>query len=189
VGAALHGVTGELVAVSVPVPAQRFYGCESELAEALAAWVQKVNAWFQTTEKNDKAIARQAGWGLGAGGLRGARQPRRPGPIPAWRGCAGLEHVHLGRLHIGADSIRRPPDYDRPVASGGTTYQAAAAALGCLAYSGRYFVDESTGDIRQEANLDGDELRLSAETPLPGGGTVYSALVWARAGRAGSQVA
>ena len=68
----------------------------------------------------------------------------------------------------------------RPVASGGTTEQAAAAALGYLAYSGRYFVDESTGDVRHEAKLslvpnylgqsicghsdldgDGDELRLS----------------------------
>ncbi|KZS58429.1 lipocalin-like domain-containing protein [Mycobacterium ostraviense] len=29
------------------------------------------------------------------------------------------------------------PDYDRPVASGGTTEQAAAAAPGYLAYSGR----------------------------------------------------
>ncbi|MDT5351134.1 MAG: hypothetical protein QOH91_4421 [Mycobacterium sp.] len=45
------------------------------------------------------------------------------------------------------------PDYDRPVASGGTTKQAAAAALGYLAYSGRYFVDESRGDIRHEAKL------------------------------------
>ncbi len=92
------------------------------------------------------------------------------------------------------------------MASGGTPEQAAAAALGYLAYSGRYFVDESTGDIRHEAklslvpnylgafhlrhsDLDGDELRLSAETPLPDGGTLYSALLWVRAGRAGSQVA
>jgi hypothetical protein len=91
------------------------------------------------------------------------------------------------------------PNYDRPVASGGTTEQAAAAALGYLAYSGRYFVDESTGDIRHEAklslvpnylgkfhlrhsDLDGDQLKLSAKTALPSGGTVYSSLVWARAG-------
>jgi hypothetical protein len=95
------------------------------------------------------------------------------------------------------------PNYDRPVASGGTTEQAAAAALGYLAYSGRYFVDESTGDIRHEAklslvpnylgkfhlrhsDLDGDQLRLSAQTALPGGGTVYSSLVWVRAGRSGA---
>ena len=40
----------------------------------------------------------------------------------------------------------------RPVASGGTTEQAAAAALGYLAYAGD-FVDESTGDVRHEAKL------------------------------------
>jgi DNA-binding IclR family transcriptional regulator len=51
VGAVLSGVTDELVAVSVPVPAQRFYGRESELAQALRTWVQKVNAWFKTTEE------------------------------------------------------------------------------------------------------------------------------------------
>ena len=34
----------------------------------------------------------------------------------------------------------------------------------------------------RHSDLDGDELRLSAETPLPNGGTVYSSLVWARAG-------
>jgi hypothetical protein len=88
------------------------------------------------------------------------------------------------------------PNYDKPVASGGTTEQAAAAALGYLAYSGRYFVDESKGDIRHEAklslvpnylgqfhlrhsDLDGDRLNLSAELPLADGGTVYSSLVWA----------
>lgn len=47
VGVALQGVSEQLVAVSVPVPAQRFYGRESELAEALLAWVEKVNAWFK----------------------------------------------------------------------------------------------------------------------------------------------
>jgi DNA-binding IclR family transcriptional regulator len=51
VGAALQGVSDELVAVSVPVPAQRFYGREEELAQALAAWVQKVNTWFKTMEE------------------------------------------------------------------------------------------------------------------------------------------
>jgi DNA-binding IclR family transcriptional regulator len=51
VGAALSGVTDELVAVSVPVPAQRFYGRETELAQALLAWVVKVNDWFKTTEE------------------------------------------------------------------------------------------------------------------------------------------
>ena len=50
VAVALPGVTEELVAVSVPVPAQRFYGRESELGQALLAWAAKVNAWFQTVE-------------------------------------------------------------------------------------------------------------------------------------------
>ena len=51
VGAVVRGVSYPLVAVSVPVPAQRFYGRESELAQVLAAWVVKVNAWFTTEEK------------------------------------------------------------------------------------------------------------------------------------------
>lgn len=46
VGAALPGVGEQMVAVSVPVPAQRFYGRESVLAAALLEWVEKVNAWF-----------------------------------------------------------------------------------------------------------------------------------------------
>lgn len=41
VGAVLPGVGEQLVAVSVPVPAQRFYRRESELADALLAWVEK----------------------------------------------------------------------------------------------------------------------------------------------------
>lgn len=41
VGAALPGVGEQLVAVSVPVPAQRFYRRESELAEALRSWVRQ----------------------------------------------------------------------------------------------------------------------------------------------------
>ncbi len=49
VGAVLGGVTEEMLAVSVPVPAQRFYGHEEQLAQALVAWVGKVNAWFETT--------------------------------------------------------------------------------------------------------------------------------------------
>ena len=44
VGAVLRGVTGQEAAVSVPVPAQRFYGRESELAAALLNWVDKVAA-------------------------------------------------------------------------------------------------------------------------------------------------
>ena len=37
-----QGVSDEMVAVSVPVPAQRFYRREAELAQALLAWVEKV---------------------------------------------------------------------------------------------------------------------------------------------------
>lgn len=48
VGAVLRGVSDELVAVSVPVPAQRFYGHEERLAQALSAWVMKVHAWFDS---------------------------------------------------------------------------------------------------------------------------------------------
>ncbi len=41
VGAVLRGVSEQMVAVSVPVPVQRFYRRESELADALLAWVQQ----------------------------------------------------------------------------------------------------------------------------------------------------
>ncbi|OBG50039.1 MULTISPECIES: IclR family transcriptional regulator [unclassified Mycobacterium] len=44
VGALLKGATADTVAVSVPVPAQRFYGREAELAAALLAWVERVDA-------------------------------------------------------------------------------------------------------------------------------------------------
>jgi DNA-binding IclR family transcriptional regulator len=43
VGAVLKGVSDEMIAVSVPVPAQRFYRRESELAQALMAWVERVH--------------------------------------------------------------------------------------------------------------------------------------------------
>jgi DNA-binding IclR family transcriptional regulator len=46
VGAVLKGVNDEMVAVSVPVPAQRFYRREAELVQALLAWVDRVNASF-----------------------------------------------------------------------------------------------------------------------------------------------
>ena len=132
--------------------------------------------------------------------------PDGPARYPHGEDAQGLiMYTPDGYMSAQIQSAGRP-NYDRPVASGGTPEQAAAAALGYLAYSGRYFVDESTGDIRHEAklslvpnylgafhlrhsDLDGDELRLSAETPLPGGGTLYSALLWVRAERAGSQVA
>jgi DNA-binding IclR family transcriptional regulator len=47
VGAVLRGVSEQMVAVSVPVPAQRFYRRESELAQVLLAWVHRVSAWFE----------------------------------------------------------------------------------------------------------------------------------------------
>ncbi|MGO8770403.1 MAG: IclR family transcriptional regulator [Mycobacterium sp.] len=50
VGVVLSGVTDHRVAVSVPVPAQRFYHRESELAQALLDWVAKVNAWFEKAD-------------------------------------------------------------------------------------------------------------------------------------------
>ena len=43
VGAVLKGVGDEMVAVSVPVPSQRFYRREAELAQALMAWVERVH--------------------------------------------------------------------------------------------------------------------------------------------------
>lgn len=49
VGAVLTRVSEQMVAVSVPVPAQRFYRREEELARALLAWVRKVDAQFATT--------------------------------------------------------------------------------------------------------------------------------------------
>jgi Lipocalin-like domain len=100
---------------------------------------------------------------------------------------------------------RSRPCYDRPVASGGTAVESAAAATGYLAYSGPYSVDvsagdmhHSTGDIQHQvmvsllpnwlghtqirhSQLDGEQLTLSAKTPLPNGTTMTSTLVWARA--------
>lgn len=46
VGAVLKHVSEQPVAVSVPVPAQRFYRREAELADALRGWAAKVDAWF-----------------------------------------------------------------------------------------------------------------------------------------------
>ena len=93
---------------------------------------------------------------------------------------------------------RSRPCYNRPVASGGTAEESAAAATGYLAYSGPYSVDVSTGDIHhhvmvsllpnwlghtqiRHSQLDSEQLTLSAETPLPNGTTMSSTLVWARA--------
>ncbi|SOX53806.1 IclR family transcriptional regulator [Mycobacterium ahvazicum] len=59
VGAVLKNVGDEMVAVSVPVPSQRFYRRESELAGALLVWVEKVEAWF--AKKGDHETRRSAG--------------------------------------------------------------------------------------------------------------------------------
>ena len=99
------------------------------------------------------------------------------------------------------------PAYDQPIARGGTTEQAAAAALGYLAYGGPYSVDEVTGVVDHDVvvsllpnwlgstqvrhiRLDGDRLTIWSTTPLADGAKVWSTLVWARAEhaeRAGSE--
>ena len=90
------------------------------------------------------------------------------------------------------------PAYDQPIARGGTTEQAAAAALGYLAYSGPYSVDESTGVVDhhvavcllpnwlgstqvRHTQLDEDRLTISSTTALADGGKVWSTMVWTRA--------
>jgi DNA-binding IclR family transcriptional regulator len=47
VGALVHGVPGQLVAVSVPMPVQRFYGREPDLAVALLTSVREIDAALQ----------------------------------------------------------------------------------------------------------------------------------------------
>ncbi len=96
---------------------------------------------------------------------------------------------------------RARPNYDRPVAAGGTTEQAAAAASGYLAYSGSYWVEESSGEVHHEVTVSllpnwvgqtqlrhshstEDHLTLSAETNFPDGTTTLSTLNWTRAPRA-----
>jgi DNA-binding IclR family transcriptional regulator len=44
VGTVIRGLTGLSVAVSVPMPAQRFYGREVALSDALLSWAQRVEA-------------------------------------------------------------------------------------------------------------------------------------------------
>jgi hypothetical protein len=42
VGTVIRGLTGLSVAVSVPMPAQRFYGREQMLHDALLRWAERV---------------------------------------------------------------------------------------------------------------------------------------------------
>jgi DNA-binding IclR family transcriptional regulator len=46
VGTLVRGVTGLSVAVSVPLPAQRFYGRETALRDALLRWAQRVESQY-----------------------------------------------------------------------------------------------------------------------------------------------
>jgi hypothetical protein len=96
--------------------------------------------------------------------------------------------------------IMRPdrPAFDRPETGGGTPEQAEAAAVGYLAYSGPFTVDEYTGVLHHQprvsllpnwlnhtqirhSTLDGDHLTLSAITEAPDGSETISTLLWKRA--------
>ncbi|MYV56870.1 lipocalin-like domain-containing protein [Streptomyces sp. SID3212] len=129
-----------------------------------------------------------------------AEYTERPGIIHP------LGHDAVGIIMYTADGymsaqIMRPgrQDYDlldRDGGDRGDLEQAAAAATGYLAYSGRYTVDESARTLHhhvevsllpawldtvqiREATLDGARLTLAADDPFPGG-TVHSVLVWER---------
>ena len=71
--------------------------------------------------------------------------PDGPVRYPHGEDATGLDHVHPGRLHVGADPVVGAAELRPPGRQRWHDGQAAAAALGYLAYSGRYFVDESTG--------------------------------------------
>jgi hypothetical protein len=96
--------------------------------------------------------------------------------------------------------IMRPdrPAFDRPETGGGTPEQAEAAAVGYLAYSGPFTVDENTGVLHHQprvsllpnwlnhtqirhSTLDGDHLTLSAITAASDGIETLSTLLWKRA--------
>jgi DNA-binding IclR family transcriptional regulator len=50
VGSIIRGLTGLSVAASIPLPAQRFYGRETELRDALLRWSQRVEAGLSGAE-------------------------------------------------------------------------------------------------------------------------------------------
>ncbi|MCW2649171.1 MAG: hypothetical protein JWR32_147 [Mycobacterium sp.] len=88
--------------------------------------------------------------------------------------------MYTGDGYMSAQIMRRDrPAFDRPETAGGTPEQVEAAAVGYLAYSGPFEVDESTGVLHQQprvsllpnwlnhiqirhSKLDGDHLTLSA---------------------------
>jgi lipocalin-like protein len=96
--------------------------------------------------------------------------------------------------------LMRPgrPEFDQPDTDGGTTEQAAAAAMGYLAYGGPFEVDEHTGVLRHEVNvsllpnwlnqtqlrngaLDGNHLTLTGTSTSNDDTTTAATLVWRRA--------
>lgn len=95
--------------------------------------------------------------------------------------------------------IMRPGrrDYDLFDNDGSDLEQAAAAATGYLAYSGRYTADDAAQTLHhqvevsllpawldsiqiREAKLDGDQLTLASDDTVPSG-RLHSVLVWKRA--------
>lgn len=107
--------------------------------------------------------------------------------------------VYTADGYMSAQLMRRDrPAYDRPLPTGGTTDQLAAAAIGYLAYSGPFTLDESTGIVHhhvevslvpnwvggtqdRSARLDGATLVLSADTTSRRGIISHSTLTWRRA--------
>jgi hypothetical protein len=127
-------------------------------------------------------------------------QENHSGPItyPLGPDALGLI-MYTGDGYMSAQIMRTDrPAFDRPETEGGTAQQAAAAAVGYLAYSGPFTVDENTGVLRHQpkvsllpnwlnltqlrhSTLDGDYLTLSAVTEAPDGVETVSTLVWKRA--------
>jgi hypothetical protein len=127
-------------------------------------------------------------------------QENHSGPItyPLGPDALGLI-MYTGDGYMSAQIMRTDrPAFDRPETEGGTAQQAAAAAVGYLAYSGPFTVDENTGVLHHQprvsllpnwlnltqfrhSTLDGDHLTLSAITQAPHGVETLSTLVWKRA--------
>src|ERR1700682_5188873 len=110
-------------------------------------------------------------------------QDNHGGPIPYPLGPDALGLImYTADSYMSAQLMRRDrPAFDRPEIDGGTPEQRAAAAAGCLAYSGPFTVDELTGVLHhqvtvslipnwlnhtqlRQSTLDGDHLTLSATT-------------------------